>query len=221
VTDIDPRAERDLDDRLRDLAQTRAPLPAETRDAVKRRVLAALDAAPVETAAHAVEADPFARERRRKRRWLAGGIAAAAIAAAAAVAVALWGIEREVAHHSRSAASGSVPRPVPAPAPPVAHTVRPQNIPPSMLEEQRVAGEKMIFPDDGTKSAIAASGKDKIVASEKICVNLLGEVYSIQLLKSTGFPAYDMKIAIEISQWRYKPQPVEVCTAVTFIYSQK
>lgn len=45
-------------------------------------------------------------------------------------------------------------------------------------------------------------------------------------LRSTGFPAYDEKILRELRQWQYRPflvngKPVAVCTAVTFIYSQR
>jgi hypothetical protein len=46
-------------------------------------------------------------------------------------------------------------------------------------------------------------------------------------LKSTGFPAYDAKIMSTIrGEWRYQPfllngKATEVCTAVTFIYSQQ
>ena len=47
------------------------------------------------------------------------------------------------------------------------------------------------------------------------------------MLKSTGFPGYDQTITSTIKgTWRYRPFMVNgraaaVCTAVTFIYSQK
>ncbi|MEJ7602374.1 MAG: hypothetical protein WKG01_31055 [Kofleriaceae bacterium] len=47
----------------------------------------------------------------------------------------------------------------------------------------------------------------------------LGEV-----LKSTGFPAYDAKIEAGIQSWKYKPytiasgEAVPVCTSVTVVY---
>jgi hypothetical protein len=238
VTDTDPRAERDLDDRLRDLGQTNAPLPAPLRDAVKQRVLAAITDAPAivdppaPDARPAVEPDRSARSR-RTRRWLLGGSVVGAAALAAVVFLAPC-LEREPvnqhsrpdvgigAPHGRTAAGGSVMRPpAPPPAPKsVAHTVAPQNVPPSALEAQRVAGDKMVMPDDGTKTAIAESGKEKVVGSWKLCVDEHGDIFSIHPLKSTGFPAYDVGIEIAMSQWRYQPQPVPVCTAVTFIYSQ-
>lgn len=53
-----------------------------------------------------------------------------------------------------------------------------------------------------------------------------GAVGSVTQLKSTGFPAYDAKIIREMKQWGYKPylvngKAVPVCTAVTFIYTQR
>jgi len=96
-----------------------------------------------------------------------------------------------------------------------------------MLEGSRIAGEKMIAPDDVTKTEIARSGKDRIVGSFKLCLTIDGSISSVNTLKSTGFTAYDAKIQGKMrSEWRYKPynvngKPVPVCTAVTFIYSQK
>jgi hypothetical protein len=48
----------------------------------------------------------------------------------------------------------------------------------------------------------------------------------IKKLKGTGFANYDTIIETGMARWRYKPyqvngKAVPVCTAVTFIYSQK
>ena len=118
---------------------------------------------------------------------------------------------------------GAPPPPPPPPPPPAA----PQNVPPTLLEGQRIAGEKMISPDDVTKTEIQRSGKDKIIGSFKLCLTAEGGISNVNMLKSTGFPAYDSKIQGKMrSEWRYKPymvngRAVPVCTAVTFIYSQK
>lgn len=111
------------------------------------------------------------------------------------------------------------PGDIPPPAPP-------QNVPPTLLEGSRIAGTKAIVPDDDTKIAIAKAGKDKLVGSYKLCINATGALTVVQMLKSTGFTAYDDKIMREMRQWRYRPyavngRAVPVCTAVTFIYSQK
>lgn len=112
------------------------------------------------------------------------------------------------------------PPPPPPPAPP-------PNVAPTALEQKRIAGEKNIVPDDITKTEITRSGKDKLIGSYKLCITADGNIKKIDQLKSTGFPAYDSKIQNTIrGEWRYSPfmvngKAAEVCTAVTFIYSQK
>jgi len=117
---------------------------------------------------------------------------------------------------------GVVGAPPPPPPPPPA---TPQLVAPTVLEGQRVAGNKNIVPDDDTKRQIQASGKDQIVGSFKLCVDTSGSVTTINMLKTTGFPAYDARIQKEMRTWKYRPyrvngQVVSVCTAVTFIYTQ-
>lgn len=117
---------------------------------------------------------------------------------------------------------GAPPPPPPPPPPPAP----PQNVAPTALEQQRTSGEKNIAPDDLTKTEIQRSGKSKLVGSFKLCIDGAGNVKSVNMLKSTGFPSYDNRIMSEIrSSWRYRPFMVNgtaapVCTAVTFIYSQ-
>jgi TonB family protein len=116
----------------------------------------------------------------------------------------------------------SAPPPPPPPPPPPAP---PQNVAPTLLEGNRIAGEKMIQPDDVTKVEIQRSGKEKIVGSFKLCVTVGGDIASVNMLKSTGFGAYDQKLMRGMRQWKYRPymvngKAVPVCTAVTFIYTQ-
>jgi len=105
--------------------------------------------------------------------------------------------------------------------------VAPKVVPPKELERSRIAGDAQFIPDDATKTVIARSGKDKIVGSFKLCIDEGGDVTSVSVLKSTGFPQYDSKIASKVkTEWKYKPyvvdgQAVAVCTTVTFIYSRK
>lgn len=117
----------------------------------------------------------------------------------------------------------AAPPPPPPPPPPAP----PQNVAPTALDANRIAGEKNIVPDDVTKTEISRSGKDKLIGSYKLCITADGNISSVVQLKSTGFPAYDSKITSTIrGEWRYRPfmvngKPTPVCTAVTFIYSQK
>jgi len=115
----------------------------------------------------------------------------------------------------------------PPPPPPPPPPAPPQNVPPTMLEGSRIAGDKMIVPDDVTKTEIQRSGKDRVIGSFKLCLTVSGDIQSVNMLKSTGFGSYDSRILSTIKgSWRYKPynvngKAVPVCTAVTFIYSQK
>jgi hypothetical protein len=102
----------------------------------------------------------------------------------------------------------------------------PMNIAPGTLESQRIRGDKNIVPDDKTKVAIQDAKRDRVIGSFKLCVDVTGAVTAVTLLKSSGFPDYDRKIIREMNKWAYKPYPmnghaVPVCSAVTFIYSQK
>jgi serine/threonine-protein kinase len=112
----------------------------------------------------------------------------------------------------------------PAARPAIAAPVVPQNVAPTLLDANRIAGDKDIVPDNGSQTEINRSGQDKVVGSYKLCVTTDGGVDSVSLLKSTGFPAYDAKIQNTIrSKWRYKPfvisgKAVPVCTAVMFVY---
>ncbi len=112
--------------------------------------------------------------------------------------------------------------PPPPPPPPPPHAV----VAPTALEQMRIAGEKLIVPDDVTKTEISRSGKTKLVATYKICINVNGDVSQVNMLKSSGFPSYDSKISREMRAWKYRPYSVDgqarpVCTSVTFIYQQK
>ena len=78
-----------------------------------------------------------------------------------------------------------------------------------------------------SKNEIQRSGKDRVVGSFKLCITAEGNIKSVNMIRSTGFSAYDSKISNTIrGEWRYRPfsvngKPQEICSAVTFIYSQK
>ncbi len=102
----------------------------------------------------------------------------------------------------------------------------PQNVPPTLLEGSRIAGEKNIAPDDETRTEIRDSGKDKAIGTWKLCIDRAGAITVIKKLKGTGFYRYDQIIEAGMGEWKYRPfqvngAPVPVCTAITFIYSQK
>jgi hypothetical protein len=171
-------------------------------------------------------AELHARSARRRKRVVWGSVALG-LATSAALAILLLRPSTQTTPDE-----SEQPSAIPAPVAPDTYTtqptaLRPQNVPPSLLEGVRVAGEKNIVPDDATKTEISRSGIDRIIGSFKLCISPAGAVTHVAQLKSTGFAAYDSKIVDTIrTQWRYKPymvnnEAIPVCTAVTFIYTQK
>jgi len=110
--------------------------------------------------------------------------------------------------------------PLPPPPPP------PQIVPVTALEASRLTGDKNIVPDVATQKEIHRSGKTKVVAAFKLCVTVSGAISSVVTLKSSGFPAYDADLTAGIRTWTYRPflvngHAVSVCSAVTFVFTQK
>ncbi len=116
-----------------------------------------------------------------------------------------------------------------APPPPPPETKQeepPQVVPQQAVEQQRLSGDKNIVPDDTTKLAIKRDGLARVVTTVKMCLSSSGSVSKLDLLKSSGYPAYDSLIKSTMRRWKYRPfkvngKAVPVCTAVTFIYNQK
>ena len=97
---------------------------------------------------------------------------------------------------------------------------------PKLLEGQRLAGTKMVTPDDETKTLIHNSGVSKIVGTFRFCLDETGTPESVLPLRSTGLSRYDARIIAAMREWRYTPylldgQPIPICSYVTFIYSQR
>lgn len=90
----------------------------------------------------------------------------------------------------------------------------------------RMNGNKNVVPDDVDKLAIQTAGIGRVIGTFQFCIDEAGHVGDLALLRSTSVPRYDAKILREISHWGFEPyiddnKPVPVCTAVTFIYSQR
>lgn len=96
----------------------------------------------------------------------------------------------------------------------------------TLMEGKRIAGERMIVPDDETKWQIQKRRVEKISGTFRLCVNETGRVESVLPLRSTGFPPYDRDLLAKMALWMYSPykidgEPVPVCTSITFIYTQR
>lgn len=113
----------------------------------------------------------------------------------------------------------------PPPPAPVAPK-RPEIVQPTLVEAQRIAGEKLIQPDDSTKIQMARDGRQRIQAQVKMCLSASGDVARTSLVQPSGYPEYDAIILATMQEWKYRPFLVNgeaspVCTQVTFIYSQR
>ena len=112
-----------------------------------------------------------------------------------------------------------IPPPAPAaPRPPVM-------VAQTTVEAQRIAGQKLIQPDDATKRQMARDGRWRVEARVKMCLSARGEVTSASTVRSSGYAEYDATIVAAMQAWKYRPylvgnQPAPVCTQVTFIYQQ-
>lgn len=111
-------------------------------------------------------------------------------------------------------------------APPPPEPKKPQIVQQQALEAQRISGQKNIQPPDPVKISIKRDGKSRVVGVVKMCLSSGGRVKSLRMIKKTGYVAYDKKIRAKMNQWKYRPfkvngKAVPVCSAVTFIYTQK
>jgi periplasmic protein TonB len=127
---------------------------------------------------------------------------------------------------SPPSSSPSPPAAAPSPSAPATAPAAEKTVSATVLDANRSAGDKEILPDETTQSEIARSGMGQINGSFKICVTDDGSINTVSMLKSTGFPSYDVKIQSTIRKtWRYRPiivsgKPTPVCTAVRFVYRQ-
>jgi len=113
--------------------------------------------------------------------------------------------------------------------PPVVAVVehkQPKMIAPTLMTGLRISGETQIQPPDTVKTEMHRSGQDRATANYQVCLDAAGNVASARALKSSGFAAYDERLANAISTWRYRPYSVDghgipVCSVVTFIFAMK
>jgi len=97
------------------------------------------------------------------------------------------------------------------------------NIEPHDLEALRVAGNKVIVPDDDDRIHLNGA---RLAGSFELCIDENGHYERGYVLHSTGVSGYDAKIARAMKEWVYHPYVVDgvavpVCSAITFVYSQR
>ena len=65
---------------------------------------------------------------------------------------------------------------------PTSAPVPPQTVAPTVLDANRVGGDKDIMPDATTQSEISRAGVDTIAGSFKICLTVEGTINTVSLL---------------------------------------
>jgi TonB family protein len=94
---------------------------------------------------------------------------------------------------------------------------------PRIGDSLRVAGDTRIHAPDAVRVQMRHAGKDRVTGVVKVCIGTRGAVTSVQVLRSTGYDAYDDKLRREMRTWRYRPYTVDgrphaFCHVVTLTY---
>ncbi len=98
-------------------------------------------------------------------------------------------------------------------------------VPPQRLK--LVVGSKTIVPDDEDKMKLMHSHVERVIGSFMFCFDETGTIDRVGVLEPTVLRRYNEKIQRTIATtWKYAPyivdgKPVRVCTAATFIYTQR
>ena len=90
----------------------------------------------------------------------------------------------------------------------------------TMLERNRITGNRSVLPDDRTKDRMRKMGIDMLSATFKLCVNADGVPTFVERQYSSCFPPYDEDIRDAILTWRYKPSAA-ACSTVQFVYETR
>jgi len=98
-----------------------------------------------------------------------------------------------------------------------------ENIPPTVIQSLRLSGDTQIHPSEVALNAMRRDGKTKVLGIVKLCLDTSGRINKVSVLKSTGYPDYDLGLVRGVRTWTYRPHrvnntPVPVCSTVAFAY---
>jgi len=97
---------------------------------------------------------------------------------------------------------------------------------PDVAAGLRKSGNEQIPAPQSVRVSMMRADQSRVVGTIKLCLGTDGRVDRVQVLKSTGYDAYDDVLVDEIRDWRYAPytvegEPVPACTVVTIVYVMK
>jgi TonB family protein len=107
--------------------------------------------------------------------------------------------------------------------PPPPKPVAPRAVSEATLDALRIAGDARPPLPASVKVDLMNKHERQVTAAVRLCLDTSGNPSTIDLQKSTGYPAADDTILRAMSGWRYRPyelggEAVPVCTAVVFVY---
>ena len=94
----------------------------------------------------------------------------------------------------------------------------------SETKVKRISGDARIEAPNSVKVSMQRADESRVTGTIKVRADDHGRVVRTSVAKSTGYDAYDDKLASEMSDWRYEPlrdadgEPTPFCTFVTLIY---
>jgi hypothetical protein len=92
-------------------------------------------------------------------------------------------------------------------------------------ELTRTDGDTNVQPDGETAAAMVAAGRTRVISSWAIAIDAAGWVEQVAAITSTGFVAYDVRIAEALRGWRFQPfrdadgMAIPVATTYTFVWT--
>jgi hypothetical protein len=102
----------------------------------------------------------------------------------------------------------------------------PPILPPAVAKGLRYAGNDQIHPPERVRVDMMHQGKDRLLTTVQLCVDVHGNVSTLRVRGSSGFPSYDDKILREMRDWKYRPylvnkMPSPMCTVTMFDYRMR
>lgn len=88
--------------------------------------------------------------------------------------------------------------------------------------QHRISGDPHIYPDTVTVNEMRRAGLNVLRVAVEVCIAVSGDLTSVSIQRSSGYPAYDEKLARTIARWRYSPRPASrpapACRVLSFKY---
>jgi periplasmic protein TonB len=119
------------------------------------------------------------------------------------------GVEGGVAGGVKGGVVGGVVGGTGTPAP-----VKAKNVPPHIFDSEKLSGEMPHLPDI---VKIQRKGTGDAIFMSKVCVDQGGRVNQISIMQ--GIPGADNEIMATLRSWKFKPQPVPICSLFRIVFT--